>query len=54
MTETIKILCLAVVQGLTEFLPVSSSGLRMRARAMAMRCFYPPESETPRSPTIVS
>ena len=25
-----------------------------RARAMAMRCFWPPESPTPRSPTTVS
>ena len=38
---------------------VNSSRIRMRgsissARAMAMRCFWPPESETPRSPTTVS
>ena len=29
-------------------------GLRMTARAMAVRCFWPPERVTPRSPTMVS
>ena len=28
-------------------------GLRSRARAMAVRCFWPPESVMPRSPTVV-
>jgi hypothetical protein len=30
------------------------SGFLMRARAMAMRCFWPPESWVPRAPTWVS
>lgn len=30
------------------------SGFLMRARAMAMRCFCPPESCVPRAPTCVS
>jgi len=29
-------------------------GSRMTARAMAVRCFCPPESVMPRSPTTVS
>ena len=29
-------------------------GSRMTARAMAVRCFWPPERVTPRSPTMVS
>jgi len=29
-------------------------GLRMSARAIAVRCFCPPESVMPRSPTMVS
>ncbi len=29
-------------------------GLRMTARAMEVRCFWPPERVTPRSPTMVS
>mmetsp|Transcript_23179 Transcript_23179/g.71249 ORF Transcript_23179/g.71249 Transcript_23179/m.71249 type:complete len:116 (+) Transcript_23179:79-426(+) len=29
-------------------------GLRARARAMAMRCFWPPDIVAPRSPTSVS
>ena len=28
-------------------------GLRSRARAIAVRCFWPPESVMPRSPTMV-
>ena len=28
-------------------------GLRRRARAMAVRCFWPPERVMPRSPTVV-
>jgi hypothetical protein len=28
-------------------------GLRMRARAMETRCFWPPERETPREPMLV-
>mmetsp|Transcript_48102 Transcript_48102/g.128751 ORF Transcript_48102/g.128751 Transcript_48102/m.128751 type:complete len:81 (-) Transcript_48102:392-634(-) len=32
----------------------STRGLRTSARAMEMRCFWPPESWTPRSPTSVS
>lgn len=30
------------------------SGFLTRARAMAMRCFWPPESWAPRAPTAVS
>jgi hypothetical protein len=29
------------------------AGLRMTARAMAVRCFWPPERVMPRSPTVV-
>src|SRR6478752_4828215 len=29
-------------------------GLRMMARAIAVRCFWPPESVKPRSPTMVA
>mmetsp|Transcript_70441 Transcript_70441/g.206063 ORF Transcript_70441/g.206063 Transcript_70441/m.206063 type:complete len:84 (-) Transcript_70441:2190-2441(-) len=32
----------------------STFGLRTRALAMAIRCFCPPESCTPRSPTSVA
>mmetsp|Transcript_72859 Transcript_72859/g.235731 ORF Transcript_72859/g.235731 Transcript_72859/m.235731 type:complete len:84 (-) Transcript_72859:2085-2336(-) len=32
----------------------STLGRRTMARAMAMRCFWPPESCTPRSPTSVA
>ena len=31
----------------------SRFGSLMRARAMATRCFWPPESETPREPMLV-
>ena len=33
---------------------IRMGGSRNRARAMAMRCRCPPDSRTPRSPTIVS
>mmetsp|Transcript_28879 Transcript_28879/g.99699 ORF Transcript_28879/g.99699 Transcript_28879/m.99699 type:complete len:99 (-) Transcript_28879:5363-5659(-) len=32
----------------------STAGPRTKARAMATRCFWPPESWMPRSPTCVS
>ena len=33
---------------------MSTVGLRSRVRAMAMRCFSPPEKRWPREPTMVS
>mmetsp|Transcript_17526 Transcript_17526/g.52602 ORF Transcript_17526/g.52602 Transcript_17526/m.52602 type:complete len:87 (-) Transcript_17526:1938-2198(-) len=32
----------------------STRGLHSSARAMAMRCFWPPDNRTPRSPTLVA
>ena len=44
----------AGIQALVASSSISIFGSRSSARAIAMRCFCPPESWTPRSPTSVS
>mmetsp|Transcript_70584 Transcript_70584/g.206592 ORF Transcript_70584/g.206592 Transcript_70584/m.206592 type:complete len:98 (-) Transcript_70584:717-1010(-) len=44
---------LSVSRALVASSSSSTAGFRTMARAMAMRCFWPPLSITPRSPTSV-
>ena len=43
-----------VVQGAGGSSSTSTRGSRRSVRAMAMRCFSPPENRCPREPTMVS
>ena len=40
-----------VIKGACRFIKNEDGGIFEESRAMEMRCFWPPESLTPRSPT---
>ena len=54
--SSVRLIAASVVWSSAEVASSSSSteGLRMMARAMAMRWRWPPDSVSPRSPTMVS